>query len=238
MGPLLFRAEDDSARRVNSLLTVVLQWGRSCSERKTRYPVQRLEQMRRASMGPLLFRAEDCSPLGHVGQAVSASMGPLLFRAEDMAMAAPASSAARLQWGRSCSERKTGRETIDRLTRLCASMGPLLFRAEDVHTFAPSSRASLQLQWGRSCSERKTPRWYEVRFTLGASMGPLLFRAEDGTETHSFLHVCRGFNGAALVQSGRLTQFSHTTNPSPQLQWGRSCSERKTPNLTQNAGRM
>ena len=62
-------------------------------------------------------------------------MGPLLFRAEDsrhLLSGMPVASS--LQWGRSCSERKTRqRETC------------------------PPQRNS-KLQWGRSCSERKTAR--------------------------------------------------------------------------------
>ncbi len=58
-------------------------------------------------------------------------------------------------------------------------------------------------------------------------MGPLLFRAEDAAV---LLHAEgeTGFNGAALVQSGRRGGGGVQQKHCPLLQWGRSCSERKT----------
>ena len=61
----------------------LLQWGRSCSERKTVGLQAGADGCGTASMGPLLFRAED-KVRGRVLQFMgAASMGPLLFRAED-----------------------------------------------------------------------------------------------------------------------------------------------------------
>ncbi len=59
MGPLLFRAEDIVLISLYLLALPTLQWGRSCSERKTvcQHPV--IDRPVAASMGPLLFRAED-----------------------------------------------------------------------------------------------------------------------------------------------------------------------------------
>ncbi len=64
----------------------------------------------RASMGPLLFRAEDLLfRLQSLALHRLASMGPLLFRAEDVAsLELILVRSPLLQWGRSCSERKTG----------------------------------------------------------------------------------------------------------------------------------
>ncbi len=131
-------------------------------------------------MGPLLFRAEDVVNVPLLGPKLGASMGPLLFRAEDARERATA----------------TGPEW--------ASMGPLLFRAEDARPVGHQAVAR-PLQWGRSCSERKTRR-------RGTARGNT-----------------NGFNGAALVQSGRHeTVAANAYLPTLALQWGRSCSERKT----------
>ena len=181
----------------------LLQWGRSCSERKTRRGIgERVDlacfngaalvqsgrqqgegdaakKNANASMGPLLFRAEDASP-EIAGSTVEASMGPLLFRAEDAHEDGPAVAMAN------------------------ASMGPLLFRAEDRPEVTRRNHHPTVLQWGRSCSERKTIEGAgERRRAITASMGPLLFRAEDASRHPAAPASPRGFNGAALVQSGR-----------------------------------
>ncbi len=83
MGPLLFRAEDN-AQSSQTIIQLTLQWGRSCSERKT-MAVRTLNGIAAtASMGPLLFRAEDPDSSGEHDTKEIASMGPLLFRAEDV----------------------------------------------------------------------------------------------------------------------------------------------------------
>ncbi len=84
-------------------------------------------------------------------------------------------------------------------------MGPLLFRAEDF----------------------MVPGWSEL--STKASMGPLLFRAEDVLTVDDLVDTeVAGFNGAALVQSGRPDDRSCAATIADLLQWGRSCSERKT----------
>ena len=160
MGPLLFRAEDISTSNSGSVSATALQWGRSCSERKTQHLIGMLCERRELQWG------RSCS------ERKTATSGN------------PTETKTGLQWGRSCSERKTTRTTSPGRRFQQASMGPLLFRAEDAVTLELIGRL-----------------W------CAASMGPLLFRAEDG----ALLDQHRdpgppGFNGAALVQSGRLAE--------------------------------
>ncbi len=85
------------------------------------------------------------------------------------------------------------------------------------------------LQWGRSFSERRTrttPTGTDAG--PGASMGPLFFRAENLPRSTPPPPPARGFNGAALFQSGEPPQCSRESPQSLRLQWGRSFSERRT----------
>ncbi len=205
MGPLLFRAEDDILTDTGTTLQAASMGPLLFRAEDGMYARHKANLMVLASMGPLLFRAEDQIESGLWEDEVAASMGPLLFRAEDSWRATGVPVTARsLQWGRSCSERKT-EDTF--------GMG----RGGDV------------LQWGRSCSERKTLMRARGQRRRGrASMRPLLFRAEDSAGVGSGSIPPRGFNGAALVQSGRRRPAFNLGMHGPRLQWGRSCSERKT----------
>ncbi len=186
MGPLLFRAEDD-ATRSDTRIPVRLQWGRSCSERKTttRSPPTATTP---ASMGPLLFRAEDA--IDHAGREClgrGASMGPLLFRAEDQTA------------------------TFWELGAILASMGPLLFRAEDPiqrGARAPGPEASMGPLLFRA--EDAVDVCHFAVLVDRASMGPLLFRAEDTPPGWCHREPAPRFNGAALVQSGRRIRPENT----------------------------
>ncbi len=118
------------------------------------------------------------SPAAWATEAARASMGPLFFRAENSSLMADASSAQQLQWGRSFSERRTS-----------PGCPPRLYHCK--------------LQWGRSFSERRTGKGKRLRkVILQASMGPLFFRAENPRRTGHRQESGRGFNGAALFQSG------------------------------------
>ena len=184
MGPLLFRAEDEALDEAITVLQDFASMGPLLFRAEDRREIRHDTRATQASMGPLLFRAEDQPRAGHLLPRCAASMGPLLFRAEDagplrsfsrgtssfngaalvqsgrrqVTLSTPASTGRSLQWGRSCSERKT---------RYLTTGG---------------TAGGAALQWGRSCSERKTSHvsrlW--MRETIEASMGPLLFRAEDG----------------------------------------------------------
>ncbi len=201
----MFRAEDRSALPT-ARPRWPLQWGRSCSERKTTRSHRCAPSADRASMGPLLFRAEDWArvpggewvPTGFNGAALvqsgrrvrmsgrsaaqfGASMGPLLFRAEDARRPqAPGSGAP------------------------AASMGPLLFRAEDTLCGPELGRA--------------------IRT---ASMGPLLFRAEDLC-CGGWLEMLRRLQWGRSCSERKTQSRPHSISMQELLQWGRSCSERKT----------
>ncbi len=58
MGPLFFRAENRVAT-VADLEALMLQWGRSFSERRTVQIAPPVDGLGDASMGPLFFRAEN-----------------------------------------------------------------------------------------------------------------------------------------------------------------------------------
>ena len=187
-----------------------LQWGRSYSERKTLRSKQLGLSWELASMGPLLFRAEDVDAdntlpdkfIRFNGAALIQSGRPTPTRTTDK-------SGQRLQWGRSYSERKTsgsltsglqlpelqwGRSYSERKTQKCevwrnchssASMGPLLFRAEDETNYG------------------------EKVIVFMASMGPLLFRAEDCPRCNSnskgeLQGGFRGVGGSTLVSTSLL----------------------------------
>ncbi len=191
---------------------MVLQWGRSFSERRTPLPglVDGLDTA--ASMGPLFFRAEN----GSAGQREplviqQASMGPLFFRAENLFGIPRFFRHRLLQWGRSFSERRTqrcrkvgealgllqwGRSFSER--RTIAALKPVLWprpRFNGAALFQSGERdqasrvvSHRQLQWGRSFSERRTGDVAILGpLSTPASMGPLFFRAE---------------NAQMLVQSG------------------------------------
>ncbi len=180
-GAALFQSGERGLILTPAEKVLVLQWGRSFSERRTGIrQVQR--EMNNASMGPLFFRAEN----GH----------PLLIRPEE----------STLQWGRSFSERRT-RLTIAGLSaepcfngaalfqsgelrlglglgpevKNAASMGPLFFRAENktgLCRWGVSQLASMGPLFFRAENVTKTRLLVSLR-RLIASMGPLFFRAEN-----------------------------------------------------------
>ncbi len=125
--------------RPDELPELVLQWGRSSSERMTGEFEETTLTDGKASMGPLFFRADDEREQRTSAAAFVASMGPLFFRADDQVAAqALVTEMEALQWGRSSSERMTSHATHN------------------------ASRSSYLLQWGRSSSERMTvlfQRW-------------------------------------------------------------------------------
>ena len=157
-----------------------LQWGRSCSERKTRCGDRCPDRQNNGFNGAALVQS------GRPGDPPGVlPLGPQLLqwgRSCSERKTKPISDGGRrssgLQWGRSCSERKTPQDPL-------------------------TSPPPQSLQWGRSCSERKTDsavgsqpgtqrfngaalvqsgRPYRNEWCLNrlhASMGPLLFRAED-----------------------------------------------------------
>ncbi len=129
MGPLLFRAEDEKLETAVGRLES-LQWGRSCSERKTRLSLAiSCPHLLEASMGPLLFRAEDTVDRDRDKDLIPASMGPLLFRAEDALMFVRWLFSDSLQWGRSCSERKTRNTILGRWPALSSFNGAALVQS-------------------------------------------------------------------------------------------------------------
>ena len=143
-----------------------------------------------------------------------------------------------LQWGRSCSERKTrpplfarvpfgqalqwGRSCSERKTRLTTRI----------------RKQVVTLQWGRSCSERKTKSSASPQSSASSGFnGAALVQSGRRTERFDINYHERGFNGAALVQSGRRRSATFFFTRNVQLQWGRSCSERKTPSNLINASK-
>ncbi len=84
MGPLLFRAEDTEGGEVMPVQPCELQWGRSCSERKTRTDDDCPPTSRPCFNGAALVQSGRHETTEATRTAAeSASMGPLLFRAED-----------------------------------------------------------------------------------------------------------------------------------------------------------
>ena len=104
MGPLLFKAEDGSSRISGGTRASM---GPLLFRAEDAHGYDHQRHRPAASMGPLLFRAEDIAALFATLFAIAASMGPLLFRAEDLFWQMHVPPVAELQWGRSCSERKT-----------------------------------------------------------------------------------------------------------------------------------
>ncbi len=161
MGPPLIAAEDAGAC-TGPEATVMLQWGRRSSRRKTRQrPEWRHGEIGHASMGPPLIAAEDVMAAALVSRwgSPAASMGPPLIAAEDEALPLPPSPpVGPLQWGRRSSRRKTCHSRRHRSSQgSSASMGPPLIAAED-SPYPPlaTERPLPQLQWGRRSSRRKT----------------------------------------------------------------------------------
>ena len=204
MGPLLFRAEDVVEVAAGGFFRVGFN-GAALVQSGRPDPGSTEEIPKGASMGPLLFRAEDSRDHHLLLPPSAASMGPLLFRAEDPCGSSPATIAADRFNGAALVQ--SGRPEPDRSV---------------VHHRTGFNGAAL-VQSGRLGKLDKRPG-------CGcASMGPLLFRAEDGPPQTAVNVGVAGFNGAALVQSGRRAAFrSAATGGSVWLQWGRSCSERKT----------
>ena len=159
-----------------------------------------------ASMGPLLFRAEDLEL--EIGEAVidSASMGPLLFRAEDCRVPRGSCVGRAASMGPLLFRAEDEKKFSAGVLVGEASMGPLLFRAED--SPGPKSRPPepLLLQWGRSCSERKTSACTMQAFrNTFCFNGAALVQSGRLIEQDDIPNGVQRFNGAALVQSGRRT---------------------------------
>ncbi len=201
----MFRAEDFASSRQNPLTSqncfngaALVQSGRpdrSCAAMSASLSFNGAALVQSGRLGGVVNR-QRLNAAGFNGAALVQS-GRRHHRAEVVL-------ALGLQWGRSCSERKTQRDgagavDVDRLQwgRSCSE------RKTD--RIAAALALVQMLQWGRSCSERKTR----------SSLSPMS-RCE------------RGFNGAALVQSGRPRFRKSTRQTNGWLQWGRSCSERKT----------
>ncbi len=135
----------------------VLQWGRSFSERRTGGGIPQLTSFPESFNGAALFQSGERHHQPHRGGDRRASMGPLFFRAENARSESPRqriaacfNGAALFQSGehhRSRGRRFWGRcfngaalfqsgELVKAIVRIIAvwhaSMGPLFFRAENV----------------------------------------------------------------------------------------------------------
>ncbi len=178
MGPLFFRAEN-GCPRLRLVASGWLQWGRSFSERRTpmildcerhwgRFNGAALFQSgepttqllsratRRASMGPLFFRAENLDRGPRCRAITDASMGPLFFRAENGDERGQTklwlkgfNGAALFQSGE--------RVPRLRLSLLTPSFnGAALFQSGEPFCESSGPAGQCRLQWGRSFSERRT----------------------------------------------------------------------------------
>ncbi len=134
----------------------LLQWGRSFSERRTSFVVL-LCFATPCFNGAALFQSgEPVTEEEALVLLLGASMGPLFFRAENQVAGHHEQSAGRR-----------------------ASMGPLFFRAENasrVDAVDPHARASMGPLFFRAENVKVGRDWI---FTDQASMGPLFFRAEN-----------------------------------------------------------
>ena len=209
MGPLLFRAEDQELDR-DDRGRILLQWGRSCSERKTiRRPLRLLAEIGGFN-GAALVQSGRPVPMRRWTRDTWCFNGAALVqsgrRRDDYREVLLLLT---LQWGRSCSERKTGECGGEHYRHNLASMGPLLFRAEDAARASESDPGDWPLQWGRSCSERKTvprPRTTPAPSRFNGAALVQSGRRGSWSITEPPRSAC--FNGAALVQSGRLQGLS------------------------------
>ncbi len=200
MGPLFFRAEN-TYRSIADTTTIPLQWGRSFSERRTRNKSTKTAAGRRFN-GAALFQSGEHTLRARLIPRTRCFNGAALFQSgERKEVALGHRQVQGLQWGRSFSERRTVHHLGDDDGEAQASMGPLFFRAENLRQ--PSGENAMRwLQWGRSFSERRTNRNAIIAtFRANASMGPLFFRAENRSKPIA-RRSSRGFNGAALFQSG------------------------------------
>ena len=157
-----------------------------------------------------------------------ASMGPGLFSPEDSAAPPPPAlihhcfnGAGLIQPGRLATSRQYRRSAI-------SFNGAGLIQPGRRCLALRSNPKKTLLQWGRAYSARKTAAEHQRQLQQQrASMGPGLFSPEDKLRTYGKEYSATRFNGAGLVQPGRLGiaafEFVRT-----RLQWGRACSARKT----------
>ncbi len=156
MGPLLFRAED-SERRSSGVSAWDCFNGAALVQSGRRPAANPRRTTRPSFNGAALVQSGRLAKLDSVQVRQTSFNGAALVQSGRRAEEARYSKLIQeLQWGRSCSERKTGCPAPPRARRCTASMGPLLFRAEDSYQESGEFRGQSALQWGRSCSERKT----------------------------------------------------------------------------------
>ncbi len=202
-GAALFQSGEPGVKETTLSLAVLLQWGRSFSERKTWGTGHHVNGQADASMGPLFFRAENVGEWCGVGRRRRGFNGAALFQSGEQLVQAGLVG--------------------DRL----ASMGPLFFRAENqglqfAHSF--SSPASMGPLFFRAENEALG---HADGHHEQASMGPLFFRAENVFPPAKAPRT-GSFNGAALFQSGEHQATLCVLPTGMGLQWGRSFSERRT----------
>ena len=159
MGPLLFRAEDLDMRNHPGRERKRLQWGRSCSERKTISSPGKVETVASFN-GAALVQSGRHHRRRHQGPPRNCFNGAALVQSGRHPVREVVGSLAEagLQWGRSCSERKTGRSVRHGRHAGGFNGAALVQSGRPCSGCCSNCFGCCSLQWGRSCSERKTIR--------------------------------------------------------------------------------